>query len=676
MEEITTEILLKVQKIVAKMQEASNAYYNGEEIMSNFEYDALEKEFDQLNAEYGLNIQKPVGAKVSELKKVKHEFPALSLDKTKDISEFPKVFFGEDHGGAVVMYKEDGSTVVATYEGGKLIQLATRGNGEVGQDITHNAPYIKGLPMMIPYTGKLIVRGEAVMSYGEFDRLNGNLPEEDRYSNPRNLANATISMLDSNEMKKREIWLQTFTMVYKSDEMPFSFVARFHQLEMYGFHMVPYRPVLSKEQLLDQIQKFTEESGAYEFPVDGLVVASEDAEYAGKQPGTEHNPNKLVGYALKWKDECAETTLRNIEWSASRTGLLNPVAVFDPVDLEGTTVTRSTVSNLSQVERLHLHIGDKISVYKANKIIPAIAENLTPDNGDMDYAPKFCPVCGCSADVSAVKRLNTIVKTVWCKNPNCAAKHIGRFVHFVERDCMNIDGLSEATIAKLVDAGYLKSLPDFYKLGQYAETMSAWDGFGKKSVDNMLGAIEKSRKTDFVSFVHSLGIPNIGKGQAKLLNKVYMGDVIQLFTDIHDRRDFTHIEGIGEVLQDSLYKWGNEFLAWIPFADDVSRISNVSLEIFDLLKEVKFEQITQTPAGGSLAGKTFVITGSVEHFDNRDAIKAFIETNGGKATDSVTGKTSFLINNDVTSTSGKNKKAKELGVPVISEQALLDMVNG
>jgi len=694
----------KMEELIKRLNLARDAYYNGTEIINNFNYDEMYDQLEQMEKETGVVLPESpthsVGwrvSAVSKLNKVTHEFPALSLAKTKDMNEFVKTFFVSSSRGwncidqVVLMWKLDGSTVEITYDRNKrtgktmLSLAATRGSGEIGQDITHNAPFIEGIPMVLPNwaPAKVVVRGEATMSYEEFGRINAELPEgTEQYANPRNLANATISMLDSNEMRKRKIEFHAFEFVWAEDESgadvrPTLFSDSLKQLEMMKFGVVPFEICRVDKQLNAAMIQWSTEDNIKEFgiPVDGLVAAYDRCDLTKNLAGTAHNPHPLKGFAFKWADETAETTLREIEWSASRTGLLNPVAIFDPVDLEGTTVTRATVHNVSEVERLHMHVGDKLVVFKANKIIPAIADNLTLDRSPL-YIPTVCPVCGCSTNVVTSKIQGSLTKTLWCENPNCAAKHIGRFVHFCERDCMNIEGLSEATIEKFVDAGFLKEFADFYKLNQHKDEIIVMDGFGQKSYDNMMEAINHSRNASFIGFIHALGIQNIGKGQAKLFSKAYSGDVMKFFNDIHERHNFTYIEGIGEVLQDNLLDWGNKYLGWIPFKEDASSLWNSNLEIYSLMKELSFKIEEKGEIGEQkLIGKTFVITGSVEYFPNRDAIKNFIETKGGKTSGSVSAKTSFLINNDVTSTSGKNKKAQELGIPIISEHQLLDMVN-
>lgn len=671
-----------MEKLIEKLNNAAEAYYNGNEIMSNYEYDTLYDQLLQMEKETGVILpnsptQKVGTGAVDKLPKVTHEYPAKSLAKTKDYNEFVSAFKkGESKTGcdtAVLMWKLDGSTVQCTYQDGKLITAATRGNGEIGSDITHNAPYIKGLPMTIPYKGKLVVRGEATMSYAEFKRINASLSEEEQYKNPRNLANATIMLLDSNEMRKREIWFNAFNLVYMN-EIPPTFYKRLTLLYGWGFNMVDTE-LVELAKLENQMKIWEQNVSDFDIPVDGLVAVFNDIAYAETLPGTGHNPHVLGGYAFKWEDETVETILRDIEWSASRTGLLNPVAVFDPVELAGTTVSRASVHNLSYIMDKDLRMGDKITVYKANMIIPQIADNLSTNEErqkvkiSSTYLPldTKCPVC--NGDISIHTSEDGETMTVHCANYHCPAKMIGKFVHFCERDCMNIEGMSEATIERFVKEGFIKEYADIFKLDRFRSEIIAMEGFGQKSYENLIVATERAKTTDFVSFIHALGIPNIGKGQAKLFNKEYKGDVVEFFKDVQARKFFQYIDGIGEVIEDNLWRWGNEYLRFIvlPNVKDNDEIKNLMpLLIFKKEEESRAEKV--------LDGLTFVITGDVHHFKNRAELQAKIEELGGKATGSVTGKTSYLINNDVTSTSGKNKKAKELGVPIISEEEFLQMI--
>lgn len=663
----------KMQELVEKLNQASEAYYNGKEIMSNYEFDQMYEELASLEKETGIVLPdsptKNVGAKVVDyLPKVKHEYPALSLDKTKDIKQFVGVFkngvaasrdagYGEDD-KAVLMWKLDGSTVQATYKNGKLFMAATRGNGEIGSDVTHNVPYIKGLPAEIPYKGKLVVRGEVTMSYTEFNRINEKLPLEEKYKNPRNLANATIQLLDNREIWKREICFHAFNLIFM-DDMPKTFKERLDFIKSQDIAIVDYdcMPVGFLGAYMDT---WSNRVDSFDIPVDGLVVTLNNAAYADTLPGTGHNPNILRGYAFKWADETVVTVLREIEWSASRTGLLNPVAIFDPVELEGTTVRRASLHNVSRIKELQLKVGDRITVYKANKIIPQIEKNLTCHIDKLTYAeshPVVCPCCG--AETSPVISEGG-AEVVVCPNQKCPAKMIGKFTHFAERDCMNIVGLSEQTLERFIDQGFIRELSDIYHLNTYKDAIVSMDGLGEKSFDNIISAVEQSRKVEFVPFLHSLGIQMIGKGQAKLIRDYYRSNGVKdylkkFIEDIRQQFDFTCIEGIGEAINGSIYTWAEE------------NICGEETEFDRLLKEIEVISDTAEVKASGITGLTFVITGNVNQFANREVLKDYIESLGGKTAGSVSKNTSYLINNDVDSTSGKNKKAKELGIPIISE---------
>ena len=704
--------ILRMKELVNKLNEASNAYYNGkDEIMSNHEWDTMFDQLAQLEEETGIILPDSPTSKVGAdeiggngLKKVRHEFPALSLDKTKDIYEFPKVFSKAASGDCVVMHKLDGCTLCLTYDGsrnggcGRLVQAVTRGNGEIGSDMTYQASYIEGIPMTIGFKGKLIVRGEALMTYSEFERINSNLEEgEEEYSNPRNLANSTITMKEPG-LKGRKVIFKAFKLVYMEPaaddkiEVPATFFGALTLLERLGFGVVEHELARAyssnpdvdsdlPDQIINVMNSFSDRVETLDYPVDGLVVASDDYKTADALPVTGHHPNRLTGFAFKWADECVETTLREIEWSPSRTGRINPVAVFDPVQLEGTTVTRASVHNVSIVKKLRLRVGDKISVFKANKIIPCIDKNLTPGD-ELTYAESHactCPVCGMETSPMITHSGDRDVEVEMCTNPNCAVKQVKKFVHFCERDCMDIVGLSEKTLEKFIEKGFIKQLADLYRLDTFERNIAAMDGFGQKSYYNIWKSIQISRKTTFVPFIHALGIPMVGKGQAKLFDKAYKGNVKKFFNDVYNRKTFTDIDGIGEKIELSLWDWGSRYLGWIPFEkdllDEMWRTS-CNTEVYDLLRWIDVEIPAEANVAGKdiLSGKTFVITGSVNHFKNRAELQAKIEELGGKATGSVTKKTSYLINNDVESTSGKNKKAKELGVPIISEDEFLEMI--
>lgn len=670
----------KMEQLIKLINEASDAYYNsGEEIMSNFEYDKLYDELESLEDNTGVVLPNSPTLRAgtdadSGIAKIIHEYPALSLAKTKDVSLFSKTFLVRDK-KAVVMWKEDGGTIVATYDNGVLSSLATRGNGIVGNDITHNAKYIHGLPLTLPFSTHFVVRGEALMSYVEFERVNAALPPDViPYKNPRNLANSTVNLTAEKEMENREIWFHAFKLVHFETGYaePRTFFNDMEFLKSLGFSTTEHI-LCDADDLEDEIQKMSDRVSDYPFPVDGLVVAANDVKYAEAQPGTGHNPNKLVGFALKWEDETIETTLRKIEWSPSRTGLLNPVAVFDPVELEGTTVSRASVHNVSIIRKLRIRPGDTVSVYKANKIIPQIATNLSAGKvlDDAEALPVECPCCHGKVTAKVEGGVKTDVEVAICENPDCTAKHIGKYTHFVERDCMNIMGLSKATVTYFIDKGWIHEFSDIYHLDKYKDDIISTKGYGSKSYKNMIAAIEKSRNTSFIPFIHALGIPNIGEGQAKLFAKEYNYDIDKFFDDVYEKHDFSHIDGIGPVLSASLIKWGETYLTYKNASTE-----NTNMEIKNLLDELTFTKPKESsePVQTFLSGKIFVITGDVHHFKNRNELKAKIEELGGKVSGSVSSKTSYLINNDVASVSSKNKKAKDLGIPIISENDFLKMI--
>lgn len=684
--------IIDMRSLVDKLNEASKAYYNGkDEIMSNKEFDEMFNQLKQMEAE--LNIVFPdspthnVGyTVVDSLPKFKHPYPALSLDKTKDIAEFRKRFedgvfdSGSDNDGVVLMWKLDGSTVQAYYNEGKLQRLVTRGNGEIGSDITHNAKAINGIPLRISHAGELVVRGEAMMSYKDFDKINSELPEDQRYKNPRNLAAASIQMLDSNEVVNRRIVVKAFNLVkYEGDNEPTTFSDRLNMLDELGFQTV--ERILQPVCYLDEaVMTMSLKVDDYSYPVDGLVAALDNYTYASTLEGTEHHPNIMQGYAFKWSDETAETVLKKIEWSPSRTGLMNPVAIFDPVELEGTTVQRASVHNVSIVRQLNLHVGDRITVYKSNKIIPQIDQNLDVDK-HIPYSLEelidlvgYCPTCGEKIGINVSPEG---IETAFCPNTNCPEKMIGKLAHFCERDCMDIQGMSEETIKKLVDAGFIKEYVDFFKLDQ-KPGISFLPGFGKQSWKKMCEAAEKAKTTDFVKFITALSIPNIGKGQAKTLLK-YINDNYDsimpenapynpegaLLYMVQTHFDFTKIEGFGNVIDRDLKVWIQAHMLLDPESPEMH-----------VYKELVFydKRPDRNDNQGAIAGKSFCITGKLIKFSNRQALVDVIESHGGKWIDSVSSKTDYLINNDVESTSGKNKKAKELNIPIISEDYFLDMI--
>lgn len=694
------------------LKDASYAYYNGEEIISNKEYDELFDELVALEIETGItyndSITQTTGTEVVDsLPKVTHEFPALSLDKTKDTYVMKNAMEkGKDSNYADLMWKMDGSTIIAHYHNGKLDRLATRGNGTIGNEITHNAPYIKGLPMTIPFKdGDITTRGEAVMHYSEFERINSELPIEEQYKNPRNLANATVSLLDSKEMRKREIQFYAFNFTdapwdiinkqynYRLD-VTSSFQDRMIVLKDLGFQTVDCE-LVKIEDLEEKIEDWSNKVSDLDFPVDGLVVAHDNVAYAEKQPGTGHNPNKLVGYAFKWQDELVQTNLRYIEWSVGRTGVITPVAVFDPVEVCGTTVSRASLHNLSEMSRIldTPYEGQSLEIYKANMIIPQVYSGEPIDN--LGYAhqdealrkiivhPSGCPCCN---KATSVKKGNNGVETLVCENGDCPARQLGKFSHFVGRDCMNILGMSDETISKLVNEGIIREYKDFFRLERHPE-IANMEGFGKRSYEKMLEASNKASKTDFVSFVHALGIPNIGKGQAKLLknyieanmeelcptyNKSNPTPYYSILIDMFDRNfDFTKIDGFGEVMNRSLYEFRDKYVG----TNNKPPKSYEVQHLYDYLSFTdKYEAKSKNESSISLEGKVFVVTGDVHIFKNRNELITKIEELGGKCSGSVSSKTSYLINNDVNSTSGKNKKAKELNIPIISEEDFVKMI--
>jgi len=721
--------------LITRLNAASAAYYNGEEIMSNFEYDKLYDELVALEGVTGESLpdsptQRAGAEAVDELPKFRHEYVALSLAKTKDVDEYIGRFrehvysarheeiHNRKHNNKVaVMWKCDGSTVQLYYNGGRLEHAVTRGNGEVGSVIDHNAPYIKGIPMTIDFRGKLVVRGEALMTYTEFERINSELLPEEQYKNPRNLANATISLLDSREMRQREICFYAFDLVAKEDSAedrePFTdlgddFMERLNWLAAQGFNVVE-RTEVSVEELKETLDAWGKRVPEIDFPVDGLVCTMCDCAYSRDLPGTGHNPHIMKGMALKWQDETAETRLRDIKWQATRTGLLAPVAEFDSVELEGTTVNRATLHNLSYILSMDLKLGDTVQIAKMNKIIPAVVQNDSkerewdgaelPEDLRARYAvPDICPVCGSKTELEFTGG-NTRSFVVKCPNPECAAKRIRSLVHFCERDCMNIIGMSEATIEKFVDEGIIHDYTDFFKLDTHPE-IAEMDGFGEKSWQKFVNAAENAKKCTFSGLFNALGIANLGKGQARLLYNYYAQSgapgecVSRLFlADVTAGRDLSEIEGIGPVMDQAIREWAAENLSGVitgqsettqredsgtaagPDTAEGDRRTEFEklYEMVEITDDVIPERAAES-AASAIAGKTFVITGAVAHFKNRDELKEKIEALGAKAAGSVSSKTDYLINNDVTSTSGKNKKAKELNVPIISEEDFLRLI--
>ena len=644
----------RMQELVELLNRAAKAYYqDADEIMSNYEYDALYDELQALEAQTGVTLSSSptvnVGYEVlSELPKERHPSPMLSLDKTKDVAGL-QAFAGDQK--VVMSWKMDGLTIVLTYRDGGLVKAVTRGNGEVGEVITANARTFKNLPLQIPYKGELILRGEAVIGYKDFEKINEEIAEVDaKYKNPRNLCSGSVRQLNSEITAKRNVKFYGFSLV-QAEGVDFhnSRAAQLDWLASQGFEVVEHI-VVSREEIPNEVIKFSEKIVSNDFPSDGLVLIYDDVAYGQSLGRTSKFPRD--SFAFKWADETSKTVLREIEWSPSRTGLINPVAIFDPVELEGTTVSRASVHNISIMEELELGIGDQIEVYKANMIIPQIAENLTR-SGVKDI-PKVCPVCGGATEVRSISN----AKALYCTNPECQAKQLKSYALFVSRDALNIDGLSEATLEKFIARGFIHDFADLFHLEQHREEICEMDGFGEKSYNNLIASVEKARETTLPRLIYGLGIANIGLANAKLICKEIghdPGRVMDLTAE-----DLAAIDGIGDVIA------GN-YVAY--FADAEHR------ELFEkLLKEVKLPEEQEDVGEQTFAGMNFVITGSVEHFANRNEVKALIESKGGKVTGSVTSKTNYLINNNVESTSSKNKKAKDLGIPIITEEDFLKML--
>ena len=643
----------RIKELVELLNKAGKSYYSeGRELMSNYEYDALYDELGMLEKETGYILSNSptvnVGYEVlSELPKERHESPMLSLDKTKSPEALAE-WLGSQKG--LLSWKLDGLTIVLTYDNGQLQKAVTRGNGEVGEIITNNARVFKNVPVTIPFKGKLVLRGEAIITYSDFERINEQIPEADaKYKNPRNLCSGSVRQLNNEITAQRNVHFFAFTLVSAQDvDFDNSRQRQFEWLKDQGFSVVEYKMV-TKDTILDTIEWFEKTIVTNDFPSDGLVILYDDISYGDSLGRTAKFPRNAM--AFKWTDETAETTLREIEWSASRTGLINPVAVFDPVELEGTQVSRASVHNISIVESLKLGIGDRIKVFKANMIIPQIAENLT-QSGNLEI-PEVCPVCG---GKTQIKQVND-VKTLYCINEDCQAKHVKSFAHFVSRDALNIDGLSEATLEKFIQHGFLKNFCDLYHLEKFRDEIIALDGFGEKSYENLLTSVENSRNTTLPKFIYGLGIANVGLSNAKMIVQALGNDIEKI---IHaGRQELEKIDGVGAVIADT-------------FASYFENEKNKE-EFYKLLQEMHIEKAPDNQNNQILTGKVFVITGSLEHFENRNQLKERIEQLGGRVTGSVTGKTSYLINNDSHSTSSKNKTAAKLGVPVITENEFLEM---
>ena len=644
--------IVRMKELIPVLQKAGKAYYQEDrEIMSNFEYDKLYDELETLEKETGITLAGSPTVSVGyealeELPKEAHETPMLSLDKTKDV-EALRAFIGDQK--TLLSWKLDGLTIVLTYGDGKLQKAVTRGNGVVGEVITNNARVFKNIPLQISFKGDLVLRGEAIITYSDFKKINEEIEDVDaKYKNPRNLCSGSVRQLNNEITARRNVHFYAFSLV-RAQGVDFrnSREQQFLWLKDQGFDVVEYRMV-TRDTLDEAMEYFSGQVVKNDFPSDGLVALYDDIAYGDSLGTTAKFPRN--SYAFKWKDEVRETTLKEIEWSPSRTGLINPVAIFEPVELEGTTVSRASVHNISIMKELQLGIGDKIQVYKANMIIPQIAENLTR-SGNLEI-PDTCPVCGKEARVLKTNE----VESLYCMNPDCQAKKIKSFTLFVSRDAMNIDGLSEATLEKFILKGFIKDFGDIFEIGRYREEIVNMDGFGEKSFDNLMASLERARHTTLPRLLYSLGIANIGLANAKVICKEFDYDLEKM---IHATgEEISSIEGIGPVIAQS-------FTAYFADEENMRKLRH-------LLSHLELEEVKQENRL-TLEGKQFVITGSVEHFANRAQLKEYIEQRGGKVTGSVTSKTDYLINNDVTSNSSKNKKARELEIPILSEEDFLHM---
>lgn len=646
----------RMQELIKILNKASKAYYaEDREIMSNFEYDRLYEELEGLEKETGIVLSGSptvsVGYEsVEELPKERHESPMLSLGKTKSREELKDWLQGKE---AILSWKLDGLTVVLTYRNGALFKAVTRGNGEIGEVITGNARTFKNIPLNIAFKGELVLRGEAVITYSDFEKINEEIPEaEAKYKNPRNLCSGSVRQLNNEITAKRNVRFYAFTLVSAEDtDFHNSREEQFRFLEKQGFEVVE-RKMVTPDTILSAISEFENKIPAYDVPSDGLVLTYEDIAYGKSLGRTAKFPRDAI--AFKWADEIRETTLTEVEWSASRTGLINPVAIFMPVELEGTTVSRASVHNVSIVKELKLGIGDRITVYKANMIIPQIAENLT-QSGNLPI-PAICPVCG---GETKIQNMND-TETLYCINPECAAKKIKSFTLFVSRDALNMEGLSEATLEKFISMGFIHEYADLFHLAEHRDAIVDMEGFGEKSYANLMDSIEKARNTTLPRLIYGLGIANIGLVNAKMLCRHFDYDMDALQSAKEE--ELSDIEGVGDVI-------AGAFVSYMNNPANREKIDH-------LLPELHLEKPESSTENQNLAGLSFVVTGTLNSFENRNALKEEIEKRGGKVTGSVTSKTECLINNDVTSSSSKNKKAKELNVPILSEEDFLQKYFG
>lgn len=643
----------RMKQLIKILNEANELYYQkNTEKISNMEYDKLYDELVELEKKSGLVYSKSPTNKVgytvlSNLVKVKHDSKMLSLDKTKEVSKL-KSFLADKT--ALLSWKLDGLTIVLKYENGKLTQAITRGNGEIGEDVTHNAKVFKNIPLEISYTGTIIIRGEAVIGNYDFKKINENLGDDEQYKNPRNLCSGTVRQLNSEVTASRNVKFFAFSLLNVNDiDFSDKKSEQLKWLDSLGFEVVEYKMVDSST-IENTVLYFKEKILSNDFGSDGLVLTYNDLKFSDSLGNTSKFPKDSI--AFKWADEIAETTLLDIQWNTSRTGLINPIAVFEPVELEGTTVNKASLHNVSILENLELGIGDIIKVYKANMIIPQVSENIT--RSATAIIPTICPVCKFETEI--VKQKD--VKALYCLNPNCKAQLIRSLSHFSSRDAMNIEGLSESTIEKLVEKGFLDTYIDIFFLEKYEEEIKNMEGFGQRSYTKLIASIEKSKDVQLPNFIYSLGISQVGLSNSKLLCNHYKYDTDKIKNSTEE--ELISIEGYGDIIAKSITHYFKNETNMLLF--------NKALTIIRILKiETNEEQ--------KLSNITFVITGNIEKFESRKELQSLIEKLGGKVTSSVTAKTSYLINNDISSTSSKNKKANDLNIPIINEDEFIKLFN-
>jgi len=644
---------MNMKDLVEKLNEAAKAYYQEDrELMSNQEYDALYDELVALEEKTGTILANSPTQKVgytvlSNLVKVRHESPILSLDKTKETAKLAS-FLGDKEG--ILSWKLDGLTIVLKYNNGLLEQAITRGNGEIGEDVTHNAKVFSNLPVSIPFKGELVLRGEGVIPYSEFYRINDALGEDEQYKNPRNLCSGTVRQLNSEIAAKRNVKFFAFTLVSaEGEEISDSKAKNMDWLASLGFDVVEH-VMVTAENVAEEVENFRNRIEENDIASDGLVMTFDSISYSRSLGRTAKFPKDSI--AFKWADEMAETTLREIEWNTSRTGLMNPVAIFDPVELEGSTVSRASVHNVSILKELKLSIGDKIKVYKANMIIPQIAENLTGEVSTAEI-PANCFVCGGETEVRKLRD----GEALYCTNPNCSAQRIQALSHFVSRDAMNMEGLSEETLKKFLEKGFVANYPDIFRLENHKDTITEMEGFGEKSYQNLIASIEKAKDVELPNFIYALGINHVGLRNAKLLCSNFDFDLEKIKQATEE--ELVQVEGFGEIIAHSIAHYFRQ-------EDHLTLLD-------DALQYLRIRKTEQAETGDSpMQGLTFVVTGDLNHFANRKELQALIEQKGGKVTGSVTKKTNFLINNDIHSASSKNKKAAELGIPILSEEDFME----